>query len=367
MASGATILSAGINPNAIQAQIDALVWALDQSTEVINYSGGLCTNDTLMTSTDRAFDYYVRSRFRLIVVASGNSTKCGNFNVASPAKAWNVLAVGAYDDHNNDDWADDVGVANFSNWIDPSTPYGHFEKPDVVAPGVQVVGVGMNGNLVTNYADNSGTSFSAPQVSGLAALLIQRNAELKYWPEGTRAIIMATANHNIEGPTGLTGNDLKDGAGGINADLADITAANRGQSNTTCANPCWWGETIYSSSFPVGTYIFRSFTAQQYDRIRVAIAWDSNADCSSISSCNFSRLDTDLNFGILDPNWNWIAWAGGVAGSSELVPADGKLVVPTTGTYTIAIYNARMDESYNYLGIAVTRFTENVYIPLVIR
>ena len=175
MAPGATIMSAGIQGPNRQDDIDALVWALDQGAEVVNASYGWCTGSTQMDDIDRAFDHYARARFRLFVAAAGNNDALCPFDyVDSPAKGWNVLAVGAYDNHNDSDWSNDE-MANWSTWANPSSPNGTREKPEVVAPGVEIVGIGLNGNLVTKHDLNTGTSFAAPQVAGLAALLIDRN------------------------------------------------------------------------------------------------------------------------------------------------------------------------------------------------
>jgi subtilisin family serine protease len=365
MAPGATIMSAGMQGPGQQDGVDALVWALNEGAQVVNLSGGWCTASTQMEAVDRAFDHYARSRFRLLVAIAHNNTNCGNDIVASPAKGWNVLSVGAYNDHNDSNWSND-GMANFSCWNNPHSPHGDHEKPEVVAPGVEIVGIGLNGNLVTDPDLNTGTSFAAPQVTGLAGLLIHRNWSLNTWPEASRAIIMASATHNIDGPTGIpSGQDLRDGAGGINAALADTVAQTHNFSDIDpCADSCWWGIGIYNTSFPVGTYLYRYFTANKGDFVRVAIAWWSNADCSTINNCNFDRLDTDLHLGVLGPDGQWVpgAWSASWDNNYELV----EFVAPKTGTYWIAVYKERADEPSNYLGIALVRL-HRVYIPLVLK
>ncbi|MGQ9851762.1 MAG: S8 family peptidase, partial [Aggregatilineaceae bacterium] len=175
MAPGARIMSAGISGPNRQHDIDALIWALDNGAEVINTSYGWCTGNTQMDTIDRAFDHYARARNRLMVVAAGNNdVRCQFDFVMSPAKGWNVLSVGAYDDHNDANWGNDT-MPVWSAWINPASPNGDREKPEVVAPGVDIVGIGLDGQFVTDPNLNTGTSFSAPQVSGLAALLMHRN------------------------------------------------------------------------------------------------------------------------------------------------------------------------------------------------
>jgi hypothetical protein len=366
MASDATIISAGIQGPDRQDDIDAIIWALGQGAEVINASYRWCNVSTQIDDIDRAFDHFARLGMRLFVVASGNNDdSCQGDNVDSPAKGWNVLSVGAYDDHNDSDWSNDEMV-NWSQWVNPYSPNGDHEKPEVVAPGVGITGIGSNGQLVNDPNQNSGTSFSAPQVSGLAALLIDRNSSLSSWPEAIRAIIMASATHNIDGPTGIpTGQDLKDGAGGINAALADNVAQTRNYSDVDpCNESCWWGTGIFNSSFPVDTYMYRYFTANKGNFIRVAIAWWSNADCDAINNCNFDQLDTDLHLGVFDPDGQWVldAWSASHDNNYELV----EFVAPKTGTYRIAVYKTRADESSNFLGIAFIRLSQ-VYLPVVMK
>ncbi len=319
MAPGATVMSAGIQGPNRQDEIDALKWALNQGAEVINASYGWCPGSTQMDVIDHAFDHYARTRWRMIVAVAGNNDAlCPYDYVDSPAKGWNVLAVGAYDDRNDANWGNDVMV-NWSAWVNPDSPNRDREKPEVVAPGVSITGIAMNGNLRTE----DGTSFSAPQVAGLAALLIHRNSTLSSWPEASRAIIMASATHNIDGPTGIpTGQDLRDGAGGINAALADTVAQTRNPSRfTPCTTSCWWNFSISNSNFPIGTYTYTRFIANQGDLIRVAIAWYSNTDCSSVNNCNFDRLDTDLHLGVIDSGGNFVpgAWSASRDNNYELV------------------------------------------------
>ena len=54
-----------------------------------------------------------------------------------------------------------------ADYVNPS---GDREKPEVVAPGVNITGIGLNGNLATL----SGTSLAAPHVSAVAGLIVDR-------------------------------------------------------------------------------------------------------------------------------------------------------------------------------------------------
>lgn len=285
VAYGATILSVG--EDGTQAdEIAALQWAFNQGVHILNNGGGF-EADADIHWTDRAFDYWARQRFRLVIKSSGNT---GNY-ITSPGKAWNLITVGGIEDGGDPTWYNDNLWAG-SAYVNPVSLHNDREKPEVVAVGTDVTVLGNNNAI---YPDLDGTSMAAPQVAGLAALLISQDSSLNHWPEATRAIIMASATHDVEGPPIIVRDqgDLKDGAGAINADLADRVAQLRGSATGPCYVSCWWGEYITNSNFPIGTDLERTFYATQGDLIRLAIAWWSNADTPG-NDFSFDRLDTDL-------------------------------------------------------------------------
>src|SRR5204862_205804 len=67
-----------------------------------------------------------------------------------------------------------------------------------------------------------GTSMAAAMVSGAAALVMERAPWLKGSPEAVRALLIATAVHNLAGDRRLSD---KDGTGGLSVDRADEVAA----------------------------------------------------------------------------------------------------------------------------------------------
>lgn len=118
----------------------AIVYAADQGAQVINLSlGGLNESSLLQSALDYALAKGVQ-----IVAASGNS---GASQPLYPARYAPVISVGAVDENGQ--------VASFSN-----------AGADVLAPGVNVLANSLDGG----YAPVTGTSFSAPHVSGALAL-----------------------------------------------------------------------------------------------------------------------------------------------------------------------------------------------------
>jgi hypothetical protein len=371
MAPGACILSAGVDGQADQWDDvdDAILWAYERYARIMNASFTSETGEKSdnMQWIDRVFDYYARY-YNITMIASAGNQEQGN-HIGSPAKGYNVIAVGGTDDKNNSAWGDDEMWQN-SAWNNPKRDdgtYGDREKPEVVGAAKDLTLLDENNQP---YVD-SGTSYSAPQVAGLAALLADRNADLADEPEAMRAIIMASAVHNIEGPSGIpTGQDLKDGAGAIDAAAADTIAAT-GYSDVwqypypACESPCWWSNYVYNnnpghpSHFPPGTYRWYYFKASTGERIRVALAWVSNP-AGPESNYWEDPLETDLDLLIYDPDWDIVQ--NGLSLSSDNSYELVDFIAPKTGEYKIGVYKKpSTTESLNHIGIAWTK--QATYLP----
>jgi len=125
------------------------------------------------------------------VVSAGNSGPLYN-TITSPATDPFVITVGALDDNETATLADDL-MATFSSR--GRTRFDNLGKPDLVAPGRKMVSllspgstipslypdrlVTAPGALTPEYFRLSGTSMAAPVVSGIVALIAERNSTLK--------------------------------------------------------------------------------------------------------------------------------------------------------------------------------------------
>ena len=99
------------------------------------------------------------------------------------------------------------------------TPFGHQLKPDLSAPGAQILSSTLPEFAGDNYAFLDGTSFSAPHVSGLVALLLQRHRS--WTPAEVKSALMSTAGPAFDNTAGTKEAPvLVEGAG-----LARVAAA----------------------------------------------------------------------------------------------------------------------------------------------
>ncbi|MCP4143323.1 MAG: peptidase S8, partial [Chloroflexi bacterium] len=121
-----------------------IIWAADNGAHIINLSLGGKSHSAIFQN---AIDYAYGKGVVIIAASGNNDAACPVF--CYPALYPNVIAVGATDAGNN--------IASFSNF-GPAL--------DLVAPGVNIYSTG-----VGSYFYDSGTSMSAPYVSGLAAIL----------------------------------------------------------------------------------------------------------------------------------------------------------------------------------------------------
>jgi len=93
------------------------------------------------------------------------------------------------------------------------TAFGHRLKPDIAAPGAQVISSTLVEFAGDQYAILDGTSFSAPHIAGAAALLLQRHPS--WTPKQVKSALMSTAgpawgdsSRTIEAPVAVQGAGL---------------------------------------------------------------------------------------------------------------------------------------------------------------
>ncbi|GAA1658447.1 S8 family serine peptidase [Actinoplanes couchii] len=162
----------------------------------------------------------------LFVVAAGNMGLDGDYTVASPGTADAALTVGAVDDEDQ--------IAGFSS----RGPRLGDEaiKPDITAPGVEIVAAAAEGGVfgapaADGYISGNGTSMAAPHVAGAAALLTQQHPD--WSPRQRKTVLMGAAE-----PTAGAG-VFAQGAGRLDVDRATRQAVSADEGSLSYGLQRW--------------------------------------------------------------------------------------------------------------------------------
>jgi serine protease AprX len=211
----------------------------------------------------------------VVVTAAGNLGRNAQRaiqygGITAPGNAPWVLTVGA-SSHSGTASRSDDSMASFSSRGPGFIDYA--AKPDIVAPGVGIESLtdatsslflshpaarlwGTVDTATQPYLSLSGTSMSAPVVTGTVALMMQANPALS--PNLVKAILQYTAEHKSRY------NDLTQGAGFLNArgavQLAKIlgSAATRTASGNPISDPTAWNRHINWGNHRIGGGVLRA-------------------------------------------------------------------------------------------------------------
>ncbi len=148
---------------------------------VINMSLG-----GLPRSTEPLFEATVAAGIIFVASAGNSGPSC--YTLGYPGLSFNVISSGSTDQFDDLSWFSSLGPYPGFN-----IQVGRF-KPDVVAPGSDV----LSANYDTSefkYLRMSGTSMSAPHVTGLVALLLTR--EKRMVQEQVRPMLILNTDQNL--------------------------------------------------------------------------------------------------------------------------------------------------------------------------
>ena len=336
------IASANSGAWTLTAMQPAVHWAREtRGATALNNSYYLGTTGAL-TMSDRWADHLVRSHNSAFVVAAGNQHDTNpNYLVRSPGLAYNVITVGAIDHLGTGSWDDDR-MWNDTGYVAPQLRW----KPDVVACGCKNSVPDIDHRLTGTTTAwpwigtvDCGTSFAAPAVTGMAATLQQREPFLAFWPEAVKAIVIASALHDIEGDQARSD---RDGAGHIDMAAGDLIAAER-----------WWtAQEIDEYSFDGRWMTIPIGKLYAGERFRAALTYDSNPDSDDYFVVPpfppGSALEGDLDLYLYDSNGTDVAFGGGID-SWEIIDH----TVSATDEYELRIVNyGYIDGRWTYMAVA---------------
>lgn len=306
--------------SANSASNTALKWAFDRQCTVISQSfhRGSEPRSPDLSADDMIKDWMAsHSPFPTIVQAAGNFWATDPDNIDPPEdeyvnhKGFNTISVG---NHN------DTATAMSSSSVYRNA--GDRELPEIAANGTSVSAVGES---------MSGTSFAAPAVAGIVACMQEADGTLKYWPEGCRAILFATADRNVHGSNWRADVsarvDGRDGAGAVNARSAVNVARNRRQPNGARVGTAFGFDLRFASDQTVD--VNREVVHRYYVKaggllafgvytIKVALAWTVPVS-GSFDSPGTSSLAVDLDLHVRNLDGSTVAVSSTFANSYEIV------------------------------------------------
>lgn len=283
---------------------------VEKGVSVINYSAESVA--TGYCSVDKEIDHLVALSNVTFVCAAGN-TKSDSSNpnlTASPARALNVIAVGNADtkSSSNSGRTAPYPMHSSSRYQDLS----HLpNKPDVVAPGHYIRMV-TSTNTVTS---STGTSLSAPIVTGIVAQAMQAYPNLMKSPYGSKAIIALSADYSLiqtNNGNSAVGNYLyeKSGAGFVIATnfpksylLSSTTFSRVGQQQQTTAKDYVSGQ-----------------------KIRAVMVFGKNNESSISSSSGMDNVDFEL---VNSTTGQVVDFSRSTNNNVEII----ECTIPTNGSY----------------------------------
>lgn len=321
-------------------------WLLDSGVNIINASIESYSNPGAYSTLSAWFDHLAMQHDVHFVAAAGNYEELMREDkyIASPGSAYNAITVGYFDAHGENNLQGfEIDVA--SSYVE-SGQSGRTEKPNLVACGVFNDVEGPGNPL-------EGTSFAAPQVTGVVAQLCEYADRLKVKQATVSAVLMASAAKKLDAVgTGEKGDSFisnvrvdgmpqisdVEGAGILDARWAwGILVQNH-----------YWRATVPADGFPYTQTV--TVDAETNTVTRVAITWlkrnfVTTHTAGTINASSESLATLTLR--VYDPDGNSVGYCSLGNGNFAIV----QFVPEVTGTYTIEIDN--IYDTLTTVGIAL--------------
>jgi subtilisin family serine protease len=189
--------------------ITGMEWAAPQA-DVVNMSLGSSDPSDGSDPLSQAVDNLTTQHGTLFVVSAGNSGPASQ-TIGSPAAAEQALTVGAVDRDDRLAELSSRGPLVVSNEL----------KPEIVAPGVDVVAARAAHTLMGDpqdalYTSVSGTSMAAPHVAGAAALVVQQHPD---WSAAQVKASLVGSSRGLDGDGYDVGGGRLDIGAGVSSEL----------------------------------------------------------------------------------------------------------------------------------------------------
>ncbi|MFE7323741.1 S8 family serine peptidase [Streptomyces sp. NPDC057565] len=160
-------------------------WAVAQGADIVSMSLGSAAGSDGTDPLSQAVNQLTESSGTLFVIAAGN-TGPSKGTVGAPGAAEDALTVGAVNKQDQ--------LAGFSSRGPVKDTFA--VKPEITAPGVDIVaaraaGTTMGTPVDDNYTSANGTSMATPHVSGAAAILAQRHPD--WTADRLKQVLVSTA------------------------------------------------------------------------------------------------------------------------------------------------------------------------------
>ncbi|HPR63221.1 MAG TPA: S8 family serine peptidase [Thermoanaerobaculia bacterium] len=329
---------------------DMFSQAYSAGARIHNDSWGLRRNAYYADALDMD-EFMFRHEDFLFVVAMGNAgANPGDGTISVPATAKNVVSVGSTTNGGLGTLADDLINSSRGPVFDGR------RKPDLVAPGEMIVSaLGTESNVDDNCStwSHTGSSYAAPTVSGLLALMRQYFMD-GFYPTGSRAA------ENVRIPSGaLLKACLINGA----VPLGGIDTLTSGPVSTIPSNDQGWGRVhldnvLYftgdsrrlmtwdvrnANGLSTGEQVeYRVNVTSSTEPLEIHLVW-TDPESTTLAAVN---LVNNLDLEVVDPGGSTTylgnVFSGGASttgGSADFLnPVEGVLVPsPTTGMWTLRV------------------------------
>ncbi len=298
--------------------------------------------------------------FRAKYFIQTETVACGNHGLATMQKpnggsvacrSYNSLNVGGYDDLGTLSWGDDKYykaypppfpiVMTTGAWFNDFGAGSDREQPEIAAPAVLLRSTEQSDGTAPNpdrmaigglQERRTGTSFAAPLVAGLSALVHEVDLEIKWTPIAMKALLLATSRHPINGEDPpdfsapkIGGNytaDLRVGAGAVVGEtVRDTLDGSSGKIQTFDTVNSFW------SPSSAGGWRYLQNSQPQFvpviqtgkRTVRVAVAWYADSPCRLCLATvpaghndetwfgEYWGLPTDIDLEVSDANGNLVS------------------------------------------------------------